>query len=302
MLAGIEEAFHARKSYEVSGEKSAIETLLAGLIDYAGLYPPASLDMQSAVENYRAFRHDKNAYALGRFIVDSNRVDEFLAAAGSVQDMRLSVIVSQSVDSDRLRELIEQGVWIEAIEMKAGSRADVERISRYLPEGVETYFEVPVEPVQPDMLCAISATGGRVKLRMGGVIPEAFPSSGAVARALVAFARAGLAFKATAGLHHPLRSNHRLTYSPESPKGLMHGFVNLMCAAALIHSGGDADEAEQILEEQDPAAWTLTPQAIAWRSHCWTVDHLSETRKKFVSFGSCSFEEPIRDMETLGWL
>ena len=258
--------------------------------------------MRRAVENYRSYRSGKHAFALGRFIVDSNRIDEFLAVAGSAQDMTLSVIVSQSVDSDRLRGLIQQGVRIEAIEMKAGSRADVERISRNLPEGVETYFEVPVEPIQPDVLCAISATGRRAKLRMGGVVPEAFPSTAAIVRALVAFARAALAFKATAGLHHPLRSSHRLTYSEESPTGLMHGFVNLVCAAALLHSGDDAGEAEEILDEQDPAAWRLTPQSIAWRSHCWTADHLSETRNKFVSFGSCSFEEPMRDLEALGWL
>ena len=79
MLAGTEEAVHARKPFEVSDGKSAIETLLAGLIDYAGLYPPASLDMGSAVENYRAYRSGKHAFALGRFIVDINRMDELLA-------------------------------------------------------------------------------------------------------------------------------------------------------------------------------------------------------------------------------
>src|SRR5579859_5570902 len=298
MLARIEEAVYARKSFEVS----AIETLLAGLIDYAGLYPPASLDMRSAVENYRAYRSGKHAFALGRFIVDINRMDDLLAAAGDIREFRLSVIVSQPGDRDCLAKLIQQGVPIEAIEMKAGSRADVERISLSLPQGVETYFEVPVEPIQPDVLCAISATGGRVKLRMGGVIPEAFPSTRAVARALVAYARAGLAFKATAGLHHPLRSTHRLTYLPESPTGLMHGFVNLMCAAAWIYSDRDAGEAEPILDEQDLEAWILAPTEIAWRSHRWTVDRLSEARKKFVSFGSCSFEDPIRDLEALGWL
>jgi hypothetical protein len=302
MLAGIEEAIHARKLLEVSGEKSAIETLLAGLIDYAGLYPPASLGMCLAVENYRRYRQSKHAHALGRFIVDFKRIDELLTAAGNARDLRLSVIVSQPEDRDCLTKLLEQGVPIEAVEMKAGSRADVERISRSLPEGVETYFEVSVEPILPDVLCAISATGGRAKLRMGGVVPEAIPSNAVVAHALVAFARAGVAFKATAGLHHPLRSRHRLTYSPESPTGLMHGFVNLACAAELIHSGGDAGEAEELLNEQDPESWTLTAEAIAWRSHRWTVDRWSETREKFVSFGSCSFEEPIRDLEALGWL
>jgi hypothetical protein len=282
---------------------SAIESLLEGLIDYAGLYPPASLDMRRAVDNYRSYRSCAHAFALGRFIVDSNRIDEFVAAAGSAQHLRLSVILSQSVDSGRLKTLIEQGARIEAIETRATSRADVERISRSLPEGVEVYFEVPVEPIQCDALCAISAAGGRVKMRTGGVIPDAFPSTGAVARALTAYARAGLAFKATAGLHHPLRSSHRLTYSSESPTGVMHGFVNLACAAALIHFGGEASEAAELLQEQDPKEFRLTPQAIAWRSHRWNAEQLTETRKEFFrSFGSCSFEEPMRDLEAMGWL
>lgn len=282
---------------------SAIESMLAGLIDYAGLYPPASLDMGRAVENYRAYRCGKQAFALGRFIVDSNRIDELLAAAGSAQDPGLSVIVSQSVDSERLRRLMDQGVRVEAIETKAISRADVERISRSLPEGVEAYFEVPIEPIQCDVLCAISAAGGRVKLRMGGVIPDAFPATEAVARALTAYARAGLAFKATAGLHHPLRSIHRLTYSAKSPTGWMHGFVNLACASALIHFGGAAGEAAELLEEQEPREFRITPHAIAWRSHKWSSEQLAQTRKRFFSsFGSCSFEEPIRDLEELGWL
>jgi hypothetical protein len=82
----------------------------------------------------------------------------------------------------------------------------------------------------------------------------------------------------------------------------MHGFVNLVGAVALIHFGGNADEAEALLDERDPCAWRLPSDGIAWRSHVWNGDHLSETRKKLISFGSCSFEEPIRDLEALGWL
>ena len=300
MLAGIKKAIHARKSLEVNGDKSAIETLLAGLIDYAGLYPPASLDMRSSVENYRAYGSGKHAFALGRFIVDINRMDEFLAVAGGMREFRLSVIVSQPGDRDCVAKLIQQGVPIESIEIKAGEPADRLRIMSTSFAGLESYVEIPICPIQPDLLRAISLAGGRVKLRMGGLVPEAFPLPAEVVSALVAFARAGVVFKATAGLHHPFRSAHQ--YAPQIPRGLMHGFVNLMCAAAWMDSGGDAGEAGRILNERDPESWALTPEAIGWRSHRWTVDRLSETRKKFVSFGSCSFEEPIRDLEALGWL
>ena len=65
MLAGIEETVHAREPLEVSDGPTAIEALLAGLIDYAGLYPPASLDMRAAVENYRKYRGGKHALPWG---------------------------------------------------------------------------------------------------------------------------------------------------------------------------------------------------------------------------------------------
>ncbi len=299
MLAGIEKAVYPRKPFAVSGDKSAIETLLAGLIDYAGLYPPASLDMRPAVENYRTYRSGKHAFALGRFIVNISRMDELLAVAGDIQGFRLSVIVSQAGDLDTLAKLIQLGVPIESIEIKAGS-ADMLRILSTRLARMETYVEIPVEPIQPDLLREISSAGGRVKLRMGGLVPEAFPLPAEVVSALVAFARTGMAFKATAGLHHPFRSTHQ--YAPDIPRGLMYGFVNLMCAAAWIDSGGDASEAGRILNERQPESWTLTREAIAWRSHSWTVDRLSEMRRKFISFGSCSFEEPIHDLEALGWL
>lgn len=303
MLAGIEETVHAREPPKVSQATTAIESLLAGLIDYAGLYPPASLDMCSAVENYLAYRSGKYAHALGRFIVDVNRIDELCAAAGDdLRDLRLSVIVPPESNGSCISELLKDGLRIEAIETKPVSLRDLDQIDGSIPPNAETYIELPIDSVNGESLAQIAATGARVKLRMGGVVAEAFPAPEAVARALAALAEHGLAFKATAGLHHPIRSRHVLTYAQGSPTGIMHGFINLVCAIALLHSGGAVAEATALLEEQDPGAWHLTPQALAWRSHSWSTDHLSETRKIFVSFGSCSFAEPILDLEALGWL
>jgi hypothetical protein len=203
---------------------------------------------------------------------------------------------------NRLSELRREGVRIEAIEIRPASSHDPGAIAKSIPPDLERYIELPIESLVDAALAAISASGARPKLRMGGVVSDAFPSTQAVSRALAAFARHRLAFKATAGLHHPIRAFHRLTYASDGPTVLMHGFVNLVCAAALIHFGGDATTAQELLEEHDPHAWHLTRNEIAWRSHRWRVDQLSETRKTFVSFGSCSFEEPIRDLEALGWL
>jgi hypothetical protein len=302
MLAGIEKAVQARKSFKVSSEKTAIETMLASLIDYAGLYPPASLDMRRAVDNYLAYRNGTFAYALGSFIVDVNRIDELcVVAANRLENLKLSVIVSSEPDRSRIAPFMERGVPIESVEMKLPDSHSIDQIRKSLPANLKVYIEVPIEGVNVASLDAIAAVGMRPKLRMGGVVPEAFPSVRAVADALTAVAASQLAFKATAGLHHPVRSPHRLTYAANSATGVMHGFVNLFCAGALIQFGGGAG-AEQILEEQDPGAWDLTAETIGCRGHRWTRDQVAETRKKFLSFGSCSFEEPIRDLEAMGWL
>jgi hypothetical protein len=282
-------------------QRSAIESLLPGLIDYAGLYPPANLDMRSAVQNYLRYRRSKHADALGRFIVDVHRIDELRAVAGDrLRDMRLSVITSAHSDMDLFSAYIDAGVPIEAMELKAASTAEMRRLAT--APNIETYIEVPMGATASALLEIFAAAGVRVKLRMGGVVAEAFPSAAAVAEMLAALHGHGLVFKATAGLHHPLRSRHPFTYAPDSPAGTMHGFINLVCAAALIHFGGNIAETTAILDEQDPGAWHLTADAITWRSHRWSGEHIAEVRKQLVGFGSCSFEEPIHELETLGWL
>jgi hypothetical protein len=304
MLAGVEEAVQrgAAMIGQMTGQASAIDSVLAGLIDYAGLYPPAGLDMRTTVGNYLAYKRSGLASALGRFIIDVHRIDELRVAAGDdLGDMRLSVIASARADMELISELIEAGLRIESVEFKTSSTGEIERL-RPSPE-LEIYIEVPIGATAPALLELFAAAGFGVKVRMGGVVAGAFPSPAAVAEMLAALHRHGLAFKATAGLHHPLRSSHRLTCAADSPSGAMHGFVNLVCASTLIHFGGEAFEAAELLEEQDPSAFRLTPQGIAWRSRCWNAEELGETRKKFFrSFGSCSFEEPFRDLEELGWL
>ena len=282
---------------------TAADIFLAGLIDYAGLYAPANLDMHSAVQSYLRYRQGRHEHALGRFIVDLSRAAELLAAAGDdLADLKVSLIAPSNPDWGQVSSLLSAGLPIQAIEFKYTSLVDFKNLIPNVPRGVEAYVEVPFAAPDAAVLSAIADAGARVKLRMGGVVAEAFPSPRSVALMLVELARRRMPFKATAGLHHAIRSRHHFTYEYDSPAGLMHGFINLLCAAALVHFGGEAAEATRILEEQDPHAWRLTPGAIAWHFHHWTAGQLSEVRQRFISFGSCSFEEPIRDLEIMGWL
>jgi hypothetical protein len=304
MLAGTEEALPAQTEGEAEEEMSAIEALLEGLIDYAGLYPPASLDTHSAVRNYLGFQQSKYAFALGRFVVDLNRIEELRKAAGvSIGELRLSVVASPSDNWRDLSRLIEAGLRIDLLEVKGVRPADVGPLIERVPAGLVTYFEVPMDGMETDLLSAVETAGARVKLRMGGVVAESFPPTSRVANTLKKLANKRVAFKATAGLHHSVRSSYRFTYEPESPIGVMHGFLNLFCAAALMYFGGDPDEAERILKEEEATVFQLCNGEIHWRASRWTAGQMGEVRRKFMnSFGSCSFEEPIRDLERLGWL
>ena len=283
---------------------NAIHSLLAGLIDYAGLYPPAALDMRSAVRNYVRYSQGVHAEALGRFVVNINRLDELRDAAGaSLGAMRLSVVAASMEDCASLAQCMQDGLRIEGIEFNTDRPPEIRRLSACVPAGITAFFEVPAGGTTQDALEAIAEAGACAKLRMGGVVAEAFPGTQAVADALQALAGRRVAFKATAGLHHAIRSRHAFTLEPGGAAGTMHGFVNLCCAAALIHCGGEAGEARRMLDEEDAGAWRVTADGIGWRSLEWSVEELRAVRRDFfLCFGSCSFEEPMHDLEALGWL
>jgi hypothetical protein len=94
-----------------------------------------------------------------------------------------------------------------------------------------------------------------------------------------------------------------MTCAPDSSTTMMHGFINLACAAALVFIVGEAEEAASLLEESDPHAWRIAADSIGWRTHQWSAKQLCAVRREFLlNVGSCSFSDPIRGMEALGWL
>lgn len=283
---------------------TALSKLLAGLIDYAGLYPPSSVDMRTAVRNYAEYRNGPRAFALGRFIVDVSRLTQLEAIVGdAIHRMRLSVLLPSTAEIALLLEAIDRGIAVESIEIKSQDPAAIERIASALPSTAEIYFEIPLPLASSASLDAIAAAGARAKLRMGGVTPDAFPAADAILAMLQALQQRSLAFKATAGLHHPVRSRHRLTYSADSPSCAMHGFLNLLAATAILREDGSPADAHAALCEANPRAFRISADQFGWRDFDWSASQIHSMRKEsFVSFGSCSFAEPITDLEAMGWL
>jgi hypothetical protein len=96
---------------------------------------------------------------------------------------------------------------------------------------------------------------------------------------------------------------HRLTYQADSPSAIMHGFLNVFLAAAFLRGGMDDPLAVELLNEQAAAAFHFDSDGVLWREHRLGLAEISEARRNFaISFGSCSFTEPVDDLRTLGLL
>jgi hypothetical protein len=304
MLAGAEEAFQAKRDDESEQKMTAIETLLTGLFDYAGLYPPASLSLRSAANNYAEYSSGAYATALGRFIINADRLEDLRLIAGvSVEQLRLSVIVSEDKDLDLIADKVGEGMPIDSVEIKCAQSDAIERMAARVPQPLTVYFEIPLDFSGTAALEVISGLGMRAKIRMGGVVAQAFPSISNVVQTVAALVKLRLPFKATAGLHHPIRACRPLTYEAPSVTGTMHGFLNLFSAAAVLYFGGRSADAEKVLAEEDSSAWQFGSDSLQWSDLRWTQDQLALLRREFfLSIGSCSFEEPIQDLREFGWL
>lgn len=289
---------------------SAVRTLLKSLIDYAGLFPPAALDMETSVRNYAGHWKGEDRWALGKFIVPASRLAEFERTASAHVDPAdpwpLSVLGGSDLNHD-LAMILEhryhptRGLAIESLETKAASPVEIDHATR-IPRDLATYIEIPIAAPPDNLLAAIRLVGGRAKIRTGGVKADLFPPSADVARFLVACAASRVPFKATAGLHHPVRCVRPFTYEKDSARGTMHGFLNLFLAAAFVQGGMTAGDAAQVLDEDAPKAFGFDAQGAAWRGRRVTVDAIAAARSTFaLSFGSCSFEEPMAELRELGF-
>jgi hypothetical protein len=290
----------------------ALYALLRNSIDYAGLFPPAGLELLPAVENYARYRSGPTAWALGRFVLPAGRLSELEVAlsqrSGGVNARRWQLAALpgsellkdlEAVASFNRRSTAGQA---DAIELRVDSPARLRDTLQQLPDDLEAYIEVPLERDPAPLLEIIGSSGARAKMRTGGVTREAFPAPADLLRFMAACIRGRIPFKATAGLHHPLRAEYRLTYAPDSAHGLMFGFLNVFLSAAFLRAGLPEQETLQLLEERSVGAIQVEEDSITWRGHHLSLDDILRAREAIISFGSCSFTEPLGDLEALGLL
>lgn len=255
----------------------ALRALLSGFLDYAGIYPPAKLPLEQAVQNYCRYKADGHAWMLRWFVLGAadcakvpSNMDGALSVIGEIDESRAATMESTSVLTS------VRPVYCEV------ALADLEQLEK------------------------VKASGNYAKIRTGGLKAEAIPSPSQVAAFIKACAKLNLPFKATAGLHHPIRAEQPLTYEANPPRAVLHGFINVLMAACFAYHGEenieDSRYIEEILAETDARAFEFDSHAH-YRERSLTISQVEEARRNFIhSVGSCSFEEPVEDLKALGLL
>ena len=220
----------------------AISALLSNIIDYAGLYPPACLALSEVIANYERYRESPEAWMLNRLVLPASRLN----AVDPKGHWRVTLIADE--------EPFDLPSCVESVETK-----DLRSFTQ------PVYRELPLDDIED----------GFAKIRTAEISSEYLTTF------LMKAAARRLPFKATAGLHHPIRAQQ-------------HGFINVFLAAAHAWHGADQDFVLDIINQTDPDKLL---------NHHLSVSQIAEARHDFAhSFGSCSFEEPIQDLQQLGWL
>ncbi|MDQ3180508.1 MAG: hypothetical protein M3Q33_08310 [Acidobacteriota bacterium] len=298
-----------------SNPKESVRALLSEIIDYAGLFPPSELSMSAAVINYAAYKNSNYNWLLGRFVVPVRRLPEFSESGrdffsrDKTGGWHLSVLASEDI-YETVRQIEDFNAEnapravCDAIEIKADTSWIIENIADVVPPNFAVYFEIPLGGDLADLVATLAINGQRAKIRTGGVTTDAFPKAEQIIRFMRTCLAANVPFKATAGLHHPLRCFKPLTYELNAPEGVMNGFLNVFLAAGFLRQGYKPSLISELLEDEWAESFLFDADGVLWRQeHFISTSQLQMLRKKnIISFGSCSFEEPIADLQEIGVL
>ena len=290
----------------------------AALVDYAGLFPPASLDMVDAVDVYRAARRSDARWVAGRFLCPASRLEELASVlltsfTAGEDPWEIGVIVDAGQGegvsaAQNFHAEMQPAAIVASTEARPGDAAPatitvlVDSLLSIQPEVVPFVEVIPPRPFGAQIAAVEAALAehgrvGGVKIRCGGPTASLFPDPTTVASFILAATNAQLPFKATAGLHQPIRH-----YDAELGTW-HHGFVNLLVAAAAAEAGHGIETLTTIVADADPEAFTISTAFITWRELSIPGPAMRRVRTRgFVAYGSCDFFEPIEALADLSFL
>lgn len=294
--------------------KNSSRNFLAGIIDYAGLFPPAALPLAEAVRCHRRYLGGNHGWLLGRFVVPVGRLGEMPHDTA----FPLAVIIPPEIPPEDLELLSAFWKHIEQLEIRLFNDDDsaghctarLQELQRRLtPSGVNNaalFIEPSAAESAAEAIAAFNRnlSGDRAissagfKLRCGATDTAAAPTPETVAATIALCRDRDIPLKFTAGIHLPLRNQCRLTGE------MQHGFLNIFAAALLFWAGRlSPAEMTDCLRDEDPADFLFTDEGFHWRNRAISTAEIEKIRReRIVSFGSCSFDEPVEGLMALGLL
>ncbi|MBU8690816.1 hypothetical protein ACH0BK_24550 [Priestia megaterium] len=309
--------------------KTSIQAFLSSLIDYAGLFPPASLPLDTTVRNYKNFQVCKDSWMLGNFIIPAVRIDELALYAemfSEDQPLTISTVGSRTNNRiDCLHEIYNDLKRIKSFSDKYQSTVKVNMFEMSFPPmvpdrdlletiavetgkyGLKTFCEATIPLNEEweskiikilDVIAEHNIEGGPklgFKLRTGGVTSDAFPTPEQVATVLIGCRDRNIALKFTAGLHHPIRMYRKEVNTQ------MHGFLNVFTAGMLANVYNlNRLETAEILADDTLTNFAFTNEGLSWGNLTISISEILSLREKALcSYGSCSFDEPRDELRAL---
>lgn len=250
---------------------------MAYMLDDASQFPPGNMALRPAWAAHLRWREHGHAALVGRFLLPAARAGELAELVSSGQEAKLG-IVAAGEPSEEVGTLLAGPARVTSIEVRGG----IGDLARWRAQVPHSWIFLEGTPVQDVAGARADHQQVGAKLRCGGLQADAFPSCGQVAAFIADCVRLDVPFKATAGLHAPLRH-----WDPEVGT-YHHGFLNLWSATAAAARGASARELESSLaaEELD-------------RLPALGAEELGRARRWFSAFGTCSIAEPLEGLRAL---
>ncbi len=313
----------------------SLSAFMHRLIDYAGLFPPSGLDMDTAISNFLSYRKSDAAPVLASFVIPAARLIELEQLTDEFAEQSpvpFSVITGKCDDSESCLAQVEKGLKqcrrfldthsgntaIPVLEIKLPDddpdEQELGKLCSSIRKAADAALNAPAdiyfEPVRNqfwrariDSLTNVlqhmppgkGAKNG-LKLRCGGVEAHMFPTIDQLAAGLHACLKRGVPFKGTAGLHHPVR------HFNDGVETKMHGFLNLFGAAVLgtVHKWNESEIARMLLDE-NAENFIFNASGFSWKEYSATHAQIRSVRTaQAASYGSCSLIEPLEDLQQLG--
>jgi hypothetical protein len=290
-----------------------------GSLDYAGLFPPANLDMGPTVANYAEHRDCADGWMVSRLVVPVSRLDEFEEHAATLlpvsrnpadDDCWVISALTAPAGEDRFADDLDTidafnerhlapgtgAAVIDTIECRASNAAEIDNALEQLPESIFPYFELDHHTDIRGLVAAMAGMDAGAKIRTGGITADLHPTPEELARFIMTCSTAEVPFKATAGLHHPFR------HHAESVGCEQFGFLNVFVGSCLAWWGDELTEADLagLLVAPSLDGFVFQDDRLGCPGHEIGLEQIEEARERFFhGFGSCSFLEPLEDLVKL---